>query len=296
MTTPVTDSAAPSAADTLASTPGTPEYDAAMAAAGNNVTIQSVSSDGRNVNQINTAPVDPNAVNTNNVIPDSANNNPADPPADSRPAWLPEKFKSAEDMAKAYSELEKKMSAPPADPNTPPSDPNTPPNVPGVDTQKFFTEFAETGALSEASYAELAKAGLDKAVVDQYINGQKALNDARTNAGYQAVGGEAQFKQMTEWAKSNLSPAEIQAFNSQVSGTQEAALLAIQGLNARYTAAVGNPPSGLLGGNAPANAPNNGFQSRAQVVQAMTDPRYESDIAYRNSVMQKLAATPDSVI
>jgi hypothetical protein len=29
---------------------------------------------------------------------------------DVRPNWLPEKFKSAEDMAKAYSELEKKQS------------------------------------------------------------------------------------------------------------------------------------------------------------------------------------------
>lgn len=295
MTTPATDSAAPSAVVDTTPAPGTPEYDAAMAAVGNNVTIQSISKDGRTVDQINTAPVDPNAVNTNNVIPDSTTP-PADPPADQRPAWLPEKFKSAEDLAKAYSELEKKLSAPPADPNTPPADPNTPPEVPGVNTQKYFTEFAETGALSEASYAELAKAGLDKAVVDQYINGQKALNDARTQAGYQAVGGEAQFKQMTEWAKSNLTPAEIQAFNTQVTGSQEAALLAIQGLNARYTAAVGNPPSGLLGGSAAASAPSNGFQSRAQVVQAMADPRYESDVAYRNSVMQKLAATPDSVI
>ena len=29
-----------------------------------------------------------------------------------RPEWLPEKFKSAEDMAQAYSELEKKLGQP----------------------------------------------------------------------------------------------------------------------------------------------------------------------------------------
>ena len=33
-------------------------------------------------------------------------------PTETRPDWLPEKFKSAEDLAKAYSELEKKQSAP----------------------------------------------------------------------------------------------------------------------------------------------------------------------------------------
>ena len=31
---------------------------------------------------------------------------------DTRPEWLPEKFKNAEDLAKAYSELEKKQSTP----------------------------------------------------------------------------------------------------------------------------------------------------------------------------------------
>ncbi len=31
--------------------------------------------------------------------------------SDDRPEWLPEKFESAEDMAKAYSELKKKMGA-----------------------------------------------------------------------------------------------------------------------------------------------------------------------------------------
>ena len=36
-------------------------------------------------------------------------NEPAAAPSGDRPSWLPEKFKSAEDMAKAYSELEKKQ-------------------------------------------------------------------------------------------------------------------------------------------------------------------------------------------
>ena len=36
---------------------------------------------------------------------------PEEQTEDNRPEWLPEKFKSPEDMASAYSELEKKMGA-----------------------------------------------------------------------------------------------------------------------------------------------------------------------------------------
>ena len=280
MTTPA-QSAAPNN-EPQAPVPGTPEYNAAMAAAAGGVEIQAISPDGKQVSQV----ADP----------------AAPPAAPDRPAWLPEKFQSAEDMAKAYSELEKKLSAPvtspaqPTDQQTPP-DPNQPPQVPGVDVNKFFSEFSQNGTLSETSYAELAKAGLTKDVVDNYIAGQTAMQNARTQAGYQAVGGEENFKQMVSWAQANMTPAEIQAFNSQVSSpSQEAALLAVQGLQARYTAAVGSAPKNLLGGNASAVAPTSGYQSREQIVQAMSDPRYGADPAYRNSVMQKLMQTADSVI
>ena len=67
-----------------------------------------------------------------------------------RPEWLPEKFNSAEDMAKSYSELEKKMSAPKeeaAETETPKSEP--------VSFTKFADEYAEAGELTADSFTEL---------------------------------------------------------------------------------------------------------------------------------------------
>jgi len=257
---------------------GTPEYDAAMAAKADGLDIRSVSTDGSTVTHV-------------------GDEQSTEPPATDRPSWLPEKFKSAEDMAKAYSELESKFSGKTEEPPSPPKDeqPPTTESQP-LDQNKYASEYAQNGQLSETSYAELAKVGIDKGTVDAYIAGQEALQAQRSAAGFQAVGGEENYRQMVSWAAANLSPAEANAFNSQVSGSSEQALLAISGLNAKYKAAVGSSPSGLLNGGARATQSTNGYGSRAQVVSDMSDARYESDAAFRKSVMDRLAVTADGII
>lgn len=259
--------------------PGTPEYETAMAEKGSTVSIQSVSADGSQVAQVNTATADPA------VPPTEPPKEPAKEPED-RPAWLPEKYATLGEFLQTHPDTKKPDSAseiPPAEAATPA-------------TQKFFEEYAKTGAISESSYAELAKMGLDKTVVDSYIAGQIAKTEARTQAGYAAVGGAEQFTKMTTWAAANLSPAEIAAFNTQVNSTNDSAMLAVKGLQARYTAAVGRTPAGLLSGDSKAQTTTSGFQSKAQVTQAMRDPRYESDPAYRKAVADRLRVTDDSVI
>jgi len=264
-------------------TPGSPEYDAAMAAKGSTVPIQAVSADGKSVTQV-TAPVVPEVVPP--VVPEVP-----------RPEWLPASFKTEAEFKEWYATTEKGKQADPAPTVPPVVDPTKPPEEAATPaTQKFFDEFAKTGAISEASYGELAKLGLDKSVVDSYIAGQQAQAEVRTQAGYAAVGGEAQFKQMTQWAAANLSPQEIAAFNSQVNSNQDVAMMAVKGLAARFTTATGSSPKGLLNGGASAATTSAGYQSKAQVTEAMSNPKYESDSAYRNSVIERLKLTDNSVI
>ena len=128
-------------------TPGTPEYDAAMAAKGSTVDIKAMSMDGKTVTTVNT-PVEP-AVPTE---PAADPAKPADPdkPAE-RPAWLPEAFKSEAEFKEWYGTTDKgKAAAPAVDPAKPPEEAATPA------TQKFFDEYAKTGSISQESYAELA--------------------------------------------------------------------------------------------------------------------------------------------
>jgi hypothetical protein len=217
--------------------------------------------------------------------------------SEDRPKWLPEKFKSAEDMAKAYAELESKIgkpAEPKADPETPapaeatPDDANKALSERGLDMGKFSTEFAEKGELTPESYAELEKAGLTKDIVDQYIEGQKARATQYESSVKAEVGGDEQYNQMVTWAKANMSPAEITAFNNAVgSGDVNQAKLAVLGLSTRYSSANGSDPKRTIGGGK-AGAQDT-FESTAQLTEAMRDPRYKSDPAYRAAVQNKLS-------
>jgi hypothetical protein len=214
--------------------------------------------------------------------------------SESRPEWLPEKFKSPEDMAKAYSELESKLGGKPADDATPSDKPQVPENPQqelqkqGLDMTEFSQEFAQKGELSQESYEKLAKAGFDKDLVDTYIAGQQARAAQYEGTIKGEVGGEERYNQIVEWAKANLTPGEIAAYNNAVSsGDANQAKLAALGLSAQYSKAVGQEPNRLIGGGK--GGSEDVFESTAQVTEAMRDPRYKNDPAFRAKVQAKLS-------
>jgi hypothetical protein len=260
-------------------TPGTPEYDAAMAAKFDKAT---------------TPPAPP-----------------ATPPAAEKPAkpeGVPDKFWDAEkgeirtdDLLKSYQELEKAKATPPKadDPpkeGTPPTELSDAEKAAqaavesvGLDFTPFSQEFAEKGELSEDSFKKLSDKGIPREMVQDFIAGQQALSAQREAKAFSAVGGKEQFDRAATWASQNLSAAELEAYNKGVNGTEAEMLQAVQGLNAKYAAANGSEPK-LLGGN-PGGSNTAGFRSQAEMTAAMSDPRYEKDAAYRQDVINKLAAT-----
>jgi hypothetical protein len=212
-----------------------------------------------------------------------------------RPAWLPEKFKSPEDMAKAYASLESKLGS---QSNPPAAAPAAPPvetqqasealSQQGLDMTAFTNEFDSTGELSEASYAKLASAGFDKNIVDNYIEGQRARASMYEVSLKESVGGVQAYSDMVEWAKASMTGPEIDAFNMSISSANtEAAKLAVAGLKSRYEAANGREPRLLQGSSS--GGQGDSFQSRAEMTTAMKDPRYKTDTAYRQSVINRLA-------
>lgn len=237
---------------------------------------------------------------------DAANATPPDegtvgtPPAEDRPQWLPEKFKSPEDMAKAYAELEAKLGQPKKDePGDKPAETPDPATATpedaekaltdkGLNLQDFSQEYAQKGELSSESYEKLAKAGYSKELVDQFIEGQMARAAQFESSIKNEVGGNDAYVEMVTWAKANLTPAEIDAYNAAVSsGNPQQAKLAAMGLRAQYEKANGSDPKRLLGGTNAA-ASSDVFESVAQLKEAMKDPRYKNDPAYRAKVQEKL--------
>ena len=228
-----------------------------------------------------------------------------DASTDDRPEWLPEKFKSAEDLAKAYSELEKKFGSrtkeePVADATNKAdevadkadTDADTAEDQAREATENFdelSESYWENGSLSDTQYEKLEKAGIPKALVDSYIAGQQALLEATRSQVFNSVGGENNYNSMTEWASETLSKDEIRTYNAAVNGgDMTAAMMAVKGLKARYDAEVGFEPARAVKG-ATATAGSTVYRSVAELQEDMKNPRYQNDPAFRKDVERKLS-------
>lgn len=236
------------------------------------------------------------------------------------PRLLAGKYKSPEDLEKAYKELESKLGQ--ARTETPEAEQvettdeaeveeteaeasdakeiygdfiGSRLEEAGIDFGDMNTRWQETGQLSDADYGELEGAGFTRQMVDAYLAGLQYTATQDNELAAQQIssikaqyGGEEGYAAMTQWAADNLSEAEIGAFNKLVNTKDpDQARLAVAGLYSQYTNAVGREPK-LLGGRAPKSSGEK-FESTAQVVEAMSDPKYQSDPAFRRKVQEKLA-------
>ena len=215
----------------------------------------------------------------------------------SKPEGLPEKFNSVEDLAKSYSELEKKLgeSKPEETPQPKQEEPKTEDleiankaaESAGLNVQDLQAEFDNSGELKAESYEALDKAGIPKEYVDQFIAGQLAMRENLVSDVKGVAGGEDSYGEMMEWASNNLSESEKNAYNNAVNNTDvEAIKLAVVGLKARYESANGIEPTLTKGKASPST--EGGFRSWAEVTEAMADARYTKDIAYQDDVKRKI--------
>jgi hypothetical protein len=225
----------------------------------------------------------------------------ATPVIEAKPEGIPDKFYNAETgvvdytaLAKSYVELEKSKGKPAEAPKTPPAEAtkdeakNVVENA-GLDMSELSKQYAEDGSLSEANYEALAKAGINKATVDDYIEGVSArIELARTQA-YSITEGAEGYSAMVEWAAANSTPEEIQEYNEAVNSknpkTREAA---IKGLWSTYNSESGNSSAELITNRTNAKIGDGTYGSRAEMMAEMNDPRYKTDEAYRKKVATKI--------
>jgi len=232
-----------------------------------------------------------------NNTPDDA---PAQEPKPERPDDVPEKFWDAEKGAvrvdallKSYRELESARGRGEAADDKPADDDDAAAargalDQRGLNLDEFTREFQERGELTPASYEKLEQSGLSKHVVDDFIAGQQARQQIFMSAVQEAAGGAKEQQALFEWA-SSLPEDEIARANEVLaSGDIERAKSVIRDLKSRREEAMGRDPS-LVDGVARGAAGGESFSNWAQVKKAMSDPRYQTDAAYRSQVEQKLA-------
>lgn len=210
---------------------------------------------------------------------------------DLRPGWLPEKFKSPEDLAKAYSELEKRQGQQPQQAQqSSETDESARQAVEqaGVDFDALSDEWANNGELAQDSYDKLEKAGIPRALVDSYIEGQQQIVQQSQARVYESVGGETAYKAMIDWAGDNLSDSEIDAYNQAVNNRDSAAVeLAVNGLRARYNTDQGMEPSRIVEGGVSNNS-GGSYRSLGELMTDMQSKQYSEDSAFRADVAAKL--------
>lgn len=205
-----------------------------------------------------------------------------------RPAWLPEKFQSPEDLAKAYSELEKKQGAAGGDKSAKAAEAAL--ADAGFDLDAVVNEWRISGgALSDETTAALKAKGLNPSIIGGYVAGQDAVA-AQTRADFVKIAGDdATLDAILKWAPTNLPATEAAAYNAAIQRNDTAtAKMLFEAIAARYVAANGRDPSLVGGSNVPGAGGEPTFASWAEVMAAMNDPRYKNDPAYQKKVQARL--------
>ena len=214
------------------------------------------------------------------------------------------KYKSAEDLEKAYIELQKKL----GDSN----DGLREENPQGRGRQEEVEEqvidadplidllneaseefYSNDGKLSEETFEKLSQMD-SKDLLEAYMNIQsdrtsnvEDLTADQVTEIQNFVGGEESYANLVGWAAENMPQNFVQAFDNLVSvGDSDMIKLAVTGLQAAFQEANGYEGRMLSG--KPAQTTQDVFRSQAEVVQAMNDPRYDKDPAYRQDVFNKL--------
>ena len=215
------------------------------------------------------------------------------------------KYKDAQELEKAYVELQKKLGSndePQEDVEqtsaTEETEETSLSDGASLITSANDEYYANEGKLSEEtldkfssmSSKELVEAYLEVQGTDAFkANTQDVadLSDSEINTIKNFAGGEVQYDNIIAWANTNLDAKSQEAFDSIVNtGSVDAIKIAVSGLKSQYEAANGYEGK-MYTGKAP-KGNTDVFRSQAELVAAMNDKRYDRDPAYRQDVIEKL--------
>ena len=215
------------------------------------------------------------------------------------------KYESAEELEKAYIELQKKLGE--SNDELRQEEPQGRGREEEVEEQQIDADplvdllnsaseeyYSNEGKLSEETMSKLAQMD-SKDLVEAYMQIQSQSQSSQVEdftedqvADIQNfVGGEEQYNGLVGWAAENMPENFVQAFDNLINvGDPDMVKLAVVGLQAAFQEANGYEGRMLSG--KPAQTQQDVFRSQAEVVAAMSDPRYDRDPAYRQDVFAKL--------
>ena len=211
------------------------------------------------------------------------------------------KYKNAEELESAYISLQKKLGETPedaAEETTAEAEPE--PEAKETEDKPDTDDYAFLDQLwTEAQSSEYKPETLEKlskmdptALANMHLsyrnkNAPKDLSANDVKELKSLVGGDEGYSNMLKWAHGSLNKAEVDMFDTVMDrGDPLAAFFAVNSLAMRYQDSIGYEGK-MLAGKA-AKESTDTYRSQQEVVQAMSDSRYDNDPAYRQDVMKKL--------
>ena len=209
------------------------------------------------------------------------------------------KYKDANELEKAYNELERKLGEK--------SEPVSEESESEIETEEEVSndyepnlldalwEEGTNDSLSEETFEELknmdpvevAKMAMEQRKRMQEAPQSRDFTNQDVDQIQSLVGGEQNYNQMLGWAQSNLPNQEIQLFDAVMDqGNTLAAYFAVKAMALSYQDAIGRDGR-MVTGKAPRST-GDVFKSQQEMVEAMNDPKYNDDPAYREAIMEKL--------
>ena len=226
-------------------------------------------------------------------------------------ALIDGKFKSQEELLKAYKELQSKLGKSESDDEEESSEEpvegseeKAEESVEISENVKTFTDIAtrfdEAGGLTQDDMEKLSSMD-SKDLIETYFkyhavqsakNTQEVATAQQLKTIRDSVGGDEAYGEMIQWAGQNLSADEIDSFNSVANSNNAAALsFAVEALSNRWKSVEGYEAPLVTGKKAASTGKV--FRSQAELGRAIADPRYSTDPAYRQDVEAKLARSSD---
>ena len=219
------------------------------------------------------------------------------------------KFKTQDDLLKAYKELESKLGRGESSDEEEPSEDQpeateeTPDEVeePASETVRYMTElgqqYDQTGELSEEAIERLS--GLDpKELIASYLEYNKtnvskqqaaSMQTEQINDIKQSIGGEEAYNDMIAWASTSLPDADIESFNQVTQTNNPVAIrFAVEALNNRYRNQEGYEAP-LVTGRSAASSAVKPYRSQAELARDIANPMYKTDPAFRSDVEERLS-------
>lgn len=209
------------------------------------------------------------------------------------------KYKDAKELESAYVELQKKLGEKSDEVSEESeSKTETEKEAPKDKEQNILDQLWDEGSTNKLTKETFEKIkGMDpievaKLAMQQRSDSQNApqsreFTEQDVQQIHGLVGGTDNYNNMMSWAKQNVPEQEVNMYDAVMElGNPLAAYFAVQALALKYQDQSGKDGR-MVTGKAPKQTADV-FNSQAEMVRAMEDPRYNDDPAYREEILQKL--------